>query len=119
MARSLNLSGKKLDLTLNNFNSTDIIFNDLVEVTSSADIINIDYTFNVTAYLKVEIKIGSRKVNFPVHEEKYLYLGPMKPVRYSYSDTEMVIGQWFYHHIRPLDYNHDGDGKIQWQLVCR
>ena len=112
LARRLNLQGKKDDFTLNSFSSTHIFSTaDLVEVTLSADTINPDYTFILSAYVKDEINDGTQKFNIPALQEKYPYLEPIKPVRYSYSEIEMVIGQDFYLHIRPLDYFHDADRK--------
>ena len=98
-------------MTLNSFNSTDIIWTELVEVALSADIYNTDYTFRVIAYVKDEINVGSHKVDFQAIQEEYPQLEPIKPVRYNFLDIEIVIGQDFYQHIRPLDYIHDADRK--------
>ena len=49
----------------------DITSNELVEVALSADMNNNYYTFRVAAYVKDEIKVGSKKVDVPVLQEKY------------------------------------------------
>ena len=85
LARRLNLSGKKTDLILNKFDSTDIISTGLVEVTLSADIKNmVIYTFNVTAYFNYEMKVGSQKVDAPDLQEKVSLPGINK--------TSLVLG---------------------------
>ena len=119
LARRLDLSGEKIALTLNSFISTDFFSTDLVEITLSADTSSPDYTFIVSAYLKDEINVGTQKVDVPALQENYPYLEPIKPVRYSYSDIEMVIGQDFYHHIHRLIIFMMQTGELHWLFVCR
>ena len=37
-------------------------------------------------------------------QETYQHLAVLNPVRYSYGEIEMILGQDVYHAIRPLDY---------------
>ena len=37
-------------------------------------------------------------------QETYPHLAVLDPVRYSYGEIEMILGQDVYHAIRPLEY---------------
>ena len=50
------------------------------------------------------IRIGSDSISIPELQEKYPQLAPIKPIHYKYEDVEIIIGQDFYHAIRPVEY---------------
>ena len=58
----------------------------------------------VSPYIRENLNIGSDIVDVPRLQEAYPYLSVLDPVRYSYSNIEMILGQDVYHAIRPIEY---------------
>ena len=65
---------------------------------------NSEFSFSFRAYVKDHIRIGSDSISIPELQEKYPQLAPIKPRHYKYEDVEIIIGQDFYHAIRPVEY---------------
>ena len=61
-------------------------------------------SFQVSPYIRENLNIGSAIVDVPHLQETYPYLSILDPVRYSYSNIEMILGQDVYHAIRPIEY---------------
>ena len=70
----------------------------------SAETNNSDFSFSFRAYVKDHIRIGSDSISIPELQEKYPQLAPIKPIHYKYEEVEIIIGQDFYHTIRPVEY---------------
>ena len=62
------------------------------------------YRFEITAFVKDELKVDRDTVNIPVLQSKYPYLAPIKPIVYNYADKNLTIGQESFHVIRPLEH---------------
>ena len=63
-----------------------------------------EYIFDLAAFVKDELKVGTDTVNIPALQSKYPYLAPIKPIMYSYADVDLIIGQDSFHAIRPEEY---------------
>ena len=70
----------------------------------SAETNNSEFSFSFRAYVKDHIRIGSDSISIPELQEKYPQLAPIKPIHYMDEDVEIIIGQDFYHAIRPVEY---------------
>ena len=73
-----------------------------MKVSSNFD--GFEYNFELTAFVKDELKVGTDTVNIPPLQSKYPYLAPIKPIVYSYADVDLMIGQDSFHAIRPEEY---------------
>ena len=58
----------------------------------------------VRPYLRKTSNVGSNIIDDKSMQETYQHLAVLDPVRYSYGETEMTLGQDFYHAIRLLQY---------------
>ena len=63
-----------------------------------------EFSFSFRAYVKDHTRIGSDSISIPELQEKYPQLAPIKPRHYKYEHVEIIIGQDFYHVIRPVEY---------------
>ena len=62
-----------------------------------------EYRFESTAF-KNELNVDIDTVNIPALHSKYPYLAPTETIVYSYADVDLIIGQDFFHAIRPEEY---------------
>ena len=60
--------------------------------------------FTVRPYVREILDVGSNIIDVKSMQEIYPHLAVLDPVRYSYGDTGMILGQDVYHSIRPLEY---------------
>ena len=60
--------------------------------------------FTINPFVKESLNVGSDITNVQALKETYSHLAVLDPVAYSYRDIEMILGQDFYHAIRPLEY---------------
>ena len=104
LVKRLHLVGTPINLTINRFNSTSLMKTLQVSFQVSAETNNSEFSFSVRAYVKDHIRIGSDSISIPELQEKYPQLAPIKPRHYKYEDVEIIIGQDFYHAIRPVEY---------------
>ena len=58
----------------------------------------------VSPYVRETLNVGSDIIYVKSTQETYPHLAVLDPVRYSYRDTEMILGQDVYNAIRPLEY---------------
>ena len=72
----------------------------------------IDFVFPLCAYGKDNIRVGSELINIADLQNEYPQLARIKPTQYTYEDVEVIIGQDYYHAIRPIELIL-GDDKNQ------
>ena len=104
LVKRLHLVGAPVNLTINRFNSTSLMKTQQVSFQVSAETNNSEFSFSFRAYVKDHIRIGSDSISIPELQEKYPHLAPIKPRHHKYEDVEIIIGQDFYHAIRPVEY---------------
>ena len=104
LVKCLYLSGRDLDLTVNGINSTTVVKTKQVQMKVSSNFDGFEYIFELTAFVKNELKVGTATVNIPSLQSKYMYLAPIKPTLYSYADVDLLTGQHSFHAIRPEEY---------------
>ena len=104
LVKRLHLVGTPVNLTINGFNSTSVMKTHQVNFQVSAETNNSEFSFSFRAYVKDHIRIGSDSISIPELQEKYPQLAPIKPIHFKYEDVEIIIGQDFYHAIRPVEY---------------
>ena len=102
--KCLNLSGKDLDFTVNGINTTTVVKTKQVQMKVSSNFDGFEYIFELTAFVKDELKVCTDIVNIPALKSKYPYLAPIKPIVYSYADVDLIISQDYSHAIRPEEY---------------
>ena len=110
LARRLNLTGRKIDLTVNGANCSEDITSEQVDLNVSSEF-DPDISFTVCAYVKNNIYIGSDIINVRRLQEKYSHLEPIDSVEFRYADVEMILGQDVYEYICPLEYCQDKSQK--------
>ena len=102
-AERLKLKGKSLKLTVCGINTQQTIDTLVTDVTVKPIAENTCESFQVSPYIRENLNIGSDIVDVPHLQETYPYLSVLDPVRYSYSNIEMILGQDVYHAIRPTE----------------
>ena len=85
-------------------NTQQIIDTLVTDVTVKPIAENTCENFQVSPYIRENLKVGSVIVDVPHLQETYPYLSVLDPVRYSYSNIEMILGQDVYHAFRPIEY---------------
>ena len=103
-AERLKPKGKSLKLTVCGINTQQTIDTLVTDVTVKPIAENTCENFQVSPYIRENLNIGSDIVDVPHLQETYPYLSVLDPVRYSYSNIEMILGQDVYHAIRPIEY---------------
>ena len=104
LAHRLSLTGQKLDILVNGFNSTDSVPTQRVDVNVFAKFDHHEYSFRVTPFVKDSLSVGSETIDFPILQHRFPHLQPIKPIVYNYSDIEMIFGQDVFQPIKPLEY---------------
>ena len=104
LAQRLNLTGQKLDILVNGFNSTESVPTQQVEVNVFAKFDPHEYSFRVTPFVKDSLSVGSETIDFTILQDKFPYLQPIKPIVYNYSDLELILEQDVFHAIKSLEY---------------
>ena len=110
LARRLNLTGRKIDLTVNGANCSEDIISEQVDSKVSSEF-DPDTSFTFCAYVKNNIYIGSDIINVRRLQEKYSHLEPIDSVEFRYADVEMILDQDVYEYICPLEYCQDSSQK--------
>ena len=103
LVKRLHLVGTPVNL-INGFNSTSVMKTHQVSFQVSAQTNKSDFSFSFRAFVKDHIRIGSDSIIILELQEKYPQLAPIKPIHYRYEENEIIIGQDFYHAIRPVEY---------------
>ena len=104
LAQRLNLTGQKLDILVNGFNSTESVPTQQVEVNVFAKFDHHEYSFRVTPFVKDSLSVGSETIDVTILQDRFPHLHPIKPIVYNHSDVEMILGQDVFHAIKPLEY---------------
>ena len=112
LAQRLNLTGQKLDILVNGFNSTESVPMQQVEVNVFANFDHHEYSFRVTPFVKDSSSVGSETLDLPILQDRFPHLQPIKPIVYNYSDVEMILGQDVFHAIKPLVYFQGGNQNV-------
>ena len=104
LVKRLRLVGTPVNLAINGFNSTSLMKTHQVSFQTSAETNNSEFSFSFRASVEDHIRIGSDSISIPELQEKNPQLAPIKPIHYKYDEVEIIIGQVFYHAIRPVEY---------------
>ena len=104
LVNRLGLVGERVNLSISGFNSTTVVETQSVKFTVSSEPNNSDIVFSLCAYVKDNIRIGSEFFNIADLQNKYPQLAPIKPTQNTYEDVEVIIGQDYYHAVRPIEF---------------
>ena len=104
LVNRLSLVGEPVNLSISGFNSTTVVETQRVKLTVSSEPNNSDFEFSLCAYVKDNIRIDSELINFADLQNKYPQLAPIRPTQYTYEDVEVIIGQDYYHAVRPIEF---------------
>ena len=99
----LGFVGEPVNLSIIGLNSTTVVETQRVKFTVSFEPNNRDFVFSLFAYVKDNIRIGSELINIADFQNKYPQLAPIKPTQYTYEHVEIIIGQDYYHAVRPIE----------------
>ena len=100
LAQCLNLTGQKLDILVNGFNSTESFPTQQVEVRLFANFDHHENSFKVTKIVKDRLSVGSETIDVPILQDRFPHLQPVEPIVYNYSDVEIILGQDVFHAIK-------------------
>ena len=81
LARRLNLTGDKIEITVKRFNSTKVIASEQVDLTVAIEFDPEKYFF-VCAYVKYDINLGPDLIKVSNLQENYLHLEHVSPVEF-------------------------------------
>ena len=104
LVNHLGLVGKPVKISISGFNSTTVVETERAKFTVFSDPNSSDFEFSLCAYVKDNIWIGSELINMADLHNKYPQLAPIKPTQYTYEDVEVIIGQNYYHAVRPIEF---------------
>ena len=103
LASRLCLQGTALKLTVKCINAEKLIDTKVVQLTATLHKDQHFEAFTVRPYVMEILNVGSDIIDFKSMQESYPHLAVLDPVRYSYGDIEMILGQDVYYCIRPLE----------------
>ena len=83
LAQRLNLSGKKLDSLVNEFNSTESVPTQQIEVNVFAKSDHHEYSFLITPFVKDSLSVGSETIDVPILHDRFPLMHPIKPIVYN------------------------------------
>ena len=104
LAARLGLQGTALKLTVKGINTEELIDTKVVQLTVTPHKDQDFEAFTVHPYVRETLNVGSDIIDAKSMQETYPHLAVLDPVRYSYGEIEMILGQDVYHAIRPLEY---------------
>ena len=104
LVNRLGLVEEPVNLSISGFNSTTVIETQSVKFTVSSEPKNSDFVFSLCAYVKDNIRIHSDLIKIADLHNKYPQLAPIRPTQYTYEDVEIIIGQDYYHAVRPIEF---------------
>ena len=104
LAARSGLQGSALKLTVRGINTEELIDTKVVQLTVLPNQDQDFEAFTVLPYVRETLNVGSDIVDVKSVQETYQHLAVLDPVRYSYGEIEMILGQDVYHAIRPLEY---------------
>ena len=104
LADRLGLHGKALKLTVKCINTKEVVDTTVVEVTVKPREHQDFEPFTVNPFVKESLNVGADIIIVQALQETYPHLAVLDPVKYSYKDIAMILGQDVYHAICPLEY---------------
>ena len=104
LVNRLRLVGEPVNLSISGFNSTTVVGTQRVKFTVSSEPNNSDFVFSLCAFVKDNFPIGSELINIANLQDKNPQLAPIKPTQYTCEDVEVIIGQNYYHAVRPIEF---------------
>ena len=93
-----------VNLSISGFISTTVFQTQRVKITVSSEPNNSDFVLPLSAYVEDKTPIGSELINFADLQNKYLQLAPIKPTQYTSEDVEVIIGQDYFHAVKPIEF---------------
>ena len=104
LADRLGLQGTALKLNVKGINTEELIDTKVVQLTVTPHK-NQDFeAFTVRLYVRETLNVGSDIIVVKSMQETFPHLAVLHPVKYSYGNIKMILGQDVYHAIRPLEY---------------
>ena len=88
--------GAELGNLMNGFSSTDSVPTQQTGVNLFAELNNRNYTFRVTPFVNDSLNVDSETNDFPILQDMFPYLQPIKPFFSNYSGVEMVLGPGYF-----------------------
>ena len=104
LAARLGVQGTALKLTVKDIKTDEIIDTKVVKLTVTPHKNQKFEAFTVSPYVRETLNVGSDIIDVKLIQETYPHLAVLNPVRHSYRDIEMILGQDVYHAIRLLEY---------------
>ena len=104
LAARLGLQGTALKLTVKGINTEELIDTKVFQLTVTPHKDQDFEAFTVRPYVRETLNVGSDIIDVKSMQETYPHLAVLDPVKYSYGEIEMILGQDVYHAIRPLEY---------------
>ena len=104
LVNRLGLVGEPVNSSISGFNSTTVVETQRVKFAAFSEPNDSDFVFSLCAYVKDKIRIGCELINTADLQNKYPQLAPIKPTQYTYEDVEVIIGQDYYHAVRPIEF---------------
>ena len=104
LVNRLGLVGEPVNLSISGFNSTTVVETQRVKFTVSSEPNKTGFVFFFCVYVKDNIRIGSELINIADLQNRYPQLAPIKPNQYTYEDVEVIIGQDYYHVVKPIEF---------------
>ena len=95
--------GAELGNLMNGFSSTDSVPTQQTGVNLFAEFNNRNYTFRVTPFVNDSLNVDSETNDFPILQDMFPNLQPIKPFFSNYSGVEMVLGPVMFHVIELVE----------------
>ena len=92
LAQRLNLTMQKLDILVNGFNLTESLQTQQVALSVYAKLDHQEASFRVTSFVKHRLSFGSETNEFPIMQDRFPHMQPIKTIVYNYSDVEIILG---------------------------
>ena len=117
LVKRLGLVGDPANLSIIGFISTTVVETQRVSFTVSSEPNKIDFVLPLCVYVKNNNRIGSELINIADLQKKHPQLASIRPTQNTYEDSEVIIGQDYYHAVRPIEFNL-GDDKNHVPFAC-
>ena len=104
LVNRLRLVREPVNLSISGFHSTTVVETQRVKFTVSSEPIISDFVFSECAFVRDNFPIGSELINIADLQDKNPQLAPIKHTQYTCEDVEIIIGQNYYHAVRPIEF---------------
>ena len=104
LAARLVLQCTAFKLTAKGINTEELIDTKVVKLTVTPHKDQDFEALTVRPYVRETLNVGSDIIDVKSMQETYPHLAVLDPVKYSYGENEVILGQDVYHAIRPLEY---------------